>query len=249
VRAEEIFSRVVERLPGSAYARAMLALCHLQTGQAPKAIPHLEAALRISPELGDHYNALLGDARLLMGDLDAALAAYEEAARMNPENHIAQVGLMLRTLRGGSLAEAEAHAARAREITLDRDGSTHVNIGRNWERLGELDRALASFERALTLESDSPLAHLNLAILLTRYGRLGEAELHLESAGPLRRDPSARNRLGVAYAFAGYEERAEAILRELLSEYPDYASPRRNLATLLRRQGKVEEAAALEQSS
>ncbi len=40
-----------------------------------------------------------------IGDPDAALAAYEEAARLNPENLTAQVGLMLRALRGGILAE------------------------------------------------------------------------------------------------------------------------------------------------
>jgi arylsulfatase A-like enzyme/Flp pilus assembly protein TadD len=249
VRAEAIFSQVVERLPGSAYARAMLALCYLRTGRAPKAIAHLEAAQRLSPEQADHYTALLGDARLLTGDLDAALAAYEKAARRNPENPTAQVGLMLRALRGGSLAEAEAHAARARQITLDMDVGAHLNIGRNWERLGELQRALASFEYALRLDPDSSLAHLNLAILLARLGRLDEVSLHLEAAGPLREDPSARNRLGVAYASAGHENRAEAILRELISEYPDYPSPRRNLATLLRRQEKIEEAAALEESS
>jgi arylsulfatase A-like enzyme/tetratricopeptide (TPR) repeat protein len=245
VRAEAIFSRVVERLPGSPYAHAMLALCYLRTGRAPKAIPHLEAALRISPELGDHYMALLGDARLLMGDLDAALAAYDKAARLNPENPTAQIGLMLRALRGGSIAEAEAHAVRARQITLDRGGAAHLNIGRNWERLGELQRALASFERALTLDPDSPLAHLNLAILLARLGRSDEIALHLEAAGPLRDDPSARNRLGVAYASAGSVDRAEAIFRDLVSEHPDYPSPRSNLAALLLQQGRVDEAAAL----
>jgi arylsulfatase A-like enzyme/Flp pilus assembly protein TadD len=248
-RAEAIFSSVVERLPGSTYARAMLALCYLQTGRAPKAIPHLEAALRLSPELGDHYLALLGDARLLTGDLDTALAAYEEAARMNPENPTAQVGLMLRALRGGSLADAERHAARAREITLERGEAAHLNIGRNWERLGQLERALACFEEAVALDPDSPLAHLNLAILLARLGRLGEAEPHLEAAGALREDPSARNRLAVAYASAGQEERAEAILRALISEHPDYPSPRRNLDMLLRRQGRTEEAARLEAES
>jgi choline-sulfatase len=249
VRAEAIFSRVVGRLPGSSYARAMLALCYLQTGRAPKAIPHLEAALRLSPELADHFTALLGDARLLTGDLDAALAAYQKAARLNPENPTAQVGLMLRARRGGSLAEAEAHAARARRITLDRGAGVHVNIGRNWERLDELQSALESFERALLVDPDSSLAHLNLAILLARLGRLDEVDVHLEAAGPLREDPSARNRLGVAHASAGHAERAEAILRELLSEHPDYPSPRRNLVTLLRGQGRIEEAAELEESS
>jgi tetratricopeptide (TPR) repeat protein len=249
VRAEAIFSRVVERLPGSAYARAMLALCHLQTGQAPKAIPHLQVALRLSPELGDHYTALLGDALLLTGDLDGALRAYEEAVRMNSENPNAQIGLMLRALRGGSIAEAEAHAARARQITLDRGGGAHLHIGRNWERLGELERALVSFERALELDPDSSLAHLNLAIILARLGRLDQAEPHLEAAGSLRGDPSARNRLGVAYASAGRVGRAETILRELISDYPDYPSPRRNLAKLLRRQGRIEEAAQLEERS
>jgi tetratricopeptide (TPR) repeat protein len=245
VRAEAIFSRVVERLPRSPYARAMLALCYLQTGRAPKAIPHLEAALRLSPELGDHYTALLGDARLLTGDLGAALAAYEKAARLNPENATAQIGLMLRALRGGSLAEAEAHAARARQLTLGRDAGAHLNIGRNWERLGEFDRALASVERALLLDPDSSLGHLNLAILLARLGRPDEVDLHLEAAGSLRDDPSARNRLGVAYATAGFADRAEAVFRELVSEHPDYPSPRRNLAALLRRQGRIDEAAAL----
>jgi Flp pilus assembly protein TadD len=156
---------------------------------------------------------------------------------------------MLRAKRGGSLAEAELCAARARQITLDRDAGVHVNIGRNWERLGELERALASFEYALMLDSDSSLAHLNLAILLARLGRLDQVGVHLDGAGDLLKDPSARNRLGVAYASAGHTERAEAIFRELLSEHPDYPSPRRNLVALLRQQGRIEAAAKLEEGS
>jgi arylsulfatase A-like enzyme/Flp pilus assembly protein TadD len=233
-RAESIFARVVERMPGSTYARGMLALCYLQTGRAPKAIPHLEAALRLSPELADNYTSLLGEAQLLTGDLDAALASYEKAARLNSENSTAQVGLMLRALRGGSVAEAEAHAARALQITLGGDVGAHLNIGRNWERLGEWGRALASFERALEIDPDSSLAHLNLAILLARLGRLDEVASHLEAAGSLHESPTARNRLGVAYASAGHADRAEAIFRELIADYPDYPSPRQNLAALLR---------------
>ncbi len=100
-----------------------------------------------------------------------------------------------------------------------------------------------------TAPPDSSLAHLNLGIILTRLGRLDQAAPHLEAAGPLSGDPSARNRLGVAYASAGHLDHAEAILRELISEYPDYPSPRRNLDALLRRKGRIEETAELEEKS
>jgi arylsulfatase A-like enzyme/Tfp pilus assembly protein PilF len=196
VLAESIFSRVVERLPGSAYARAMLALCYLQTGRAPKAIPHLELAQRLAPEQRDHYTALIGDAQLLIGDPDAALAAYEIAARLNPENPSAQIGLMLRALRGADLAEAEVYADRAQALTLGASATTHVNIGRNWERLGQYERAHFSYQQALSLDPGSSLAHLNLAIALARLsGSASQPGVAASRARQTRGGDRARSRL------------------------------------------------------
>jgi arylsulfatase A-like enzyme/Flp pilus assembly protein TadD len=243
-RAEAALERALEQLSHSPSARALLGRVYLIRGQYERALPHLELAARQVPRSG-LYPSLIGDAKAGLGDLAGALEQYEQAIQLNPNMAPAHVGLMWRVAVGGSLEDAEAHARRAAEL-MPQSADLHVRIATIWAALRQPERALPVLEKALQIDPGSQRVQMELAIQLTRLGKATQAETHLAQAGALRSDPLLRNRLAVAHADAGSAERAELIFRELVQGFPEYPSPRRNLALLLRRSGRAPEAQALE---
>ena len=90
-QAETAFRRAVE-IDGNATAQLALSKIYLAQGQAAKAIPHLEQALSLQPELVE-ANGLLGETFRLQGDLSKAREYYERALELNPDHLPAQKAL------------------------------------------------------------------------------------------------------------------------------------------------------------
>lgn len=66
-----------------------------------------------------------------------------------------------------------------------------TNLGEGYRRQGDLARAMAAFQRILTLAPDFPEAHQNLGIALMNAGRVEDARPHLERAVALAPDNPA----------------------------------------------------------
>ena len=60
--------------------------------------------------------------------------------------------------------------------------SAQINLGIAYAMTDDLDRAAASLEKALELNSEHPAAHNELGIVRRRQGRFGEARKHYEAA-------------------------------------------------------------------
>jgi protein O-mannosyl-transferase len=69
-----------------------------------------------------------------------------------------------------------------------RYAEVHNNLGSALARLGRLDEALASFQKAVRLQPDDAEAHSNLGNLLTERGRYDEALAHYHTALNSNRD-------------------------------------------------------------
>jgi predicted Zn-dependent protease with MMP-like domain len=86
----------------------------------------------------------------------------------------------------------EALNAAESAITLD-----PTSVEGKYERavslfhLCRFDKARASFEEVLKLQTDDPFAHHHLGLILEREGRLADAEQHLQRATELARDKFA----------------------------------------------------------
>ena len=183
-----------------------------------------------SPEIVD------AEVALRLGDLDEARRLYESRLQPgDPARAAALAGLGQIAFREERMEEAvarleEALAARKGELLLD-PGTTET-LGRAYAALGELERAIALFEKALAeaQQAEAPIEELRFSVLLANChidtGKYGDAEQTLAGlinlAGNVR-DPLVEARVfwsqsrlhvlrGESQLAARYARRALAIL-------------------------------------
>lgn len=108
---------------------------------------------------------------------------------------------------------------------------------------GENQRAIETYQRLLGLEADLFEARMNLAILLSREGRLEESLGEADQAVALRaEDPSPALFRATLLDRLDRTDAAADAFRGVLSLDPDLEAPRWQLATLLMRSGHLDEA-------
>ncbi len=227
---------LLERLPDSPLAHGLLARLHVMSGRPDLALPHAETAASLLPQ-DVTYRVLVGDVKHHLGDRDGATRAWRQAAEQEPDHPLALAVLAAAEARADRHREAE-RAARRAVAQSPASGEIRRRIATAWEQAGAYERALEAYREALRLEPDAGETHMLLAIQYARLGQAADAERHLRAAGPWARVPNLRNRLAIVHAARGENERAEAILRDLIRRHPEYVTARRNLAILLERQGR-----------
>jgi tetratricopeptide (TPR) repeat protein len=131
----------------------------------------------------------------------------------------------------------------------------HHLLGLCWSMLGQGDRALEAFDRALELNSRYIEAHIHRGLVLNQLGRVVEADAAFTRAAAGGRQgaeglPAAvagelanqHATLGEAYAEAGALEEAIGQYRRAMELGPGFADLRHRLARLLLDAGRVLEA-------
>ncbi|MFQ5508025.1 MAG: tetratricopeptide repeat protein [Leptospirillia bacterium] len=193
-----IYNEVLEIWPKG--KRALLAASRilLFTKQdVEAALPLARRAVLVAPEdPGSHY--MLGAALDQIGDADGAIAAYRQAVALNEALYQAQFRLGSLLFDAGR--EGEALAAFAKVVEHGGDsiqaqqarrrltfGGTEETVRTVRESLqqgideldtGNLEGAIASFQKVLDLAPDNALALFNLA---TAYSRQGRNDLAVEA--------------------------------------------------------------------
>lgn len=108
------------------------------------------------------------------GGLQPPLEEFEETARLNPDDPMAQYNL-------GVALDAHDETRRAidayrRAIELDPScASTHYNLGHDYLRIGELEKAADCFTEAALLADEFAPAHFMLAVVRGELGDFHEA--------------------------------------------------------------------------
>ena len=116
------------------------------------AVSYYSAALRVSRQDAALYNKL-GIAELQLGDKGAAGKDFGKALKYNPDltaalNNLGAVNLMQKKYR-----PAVGYLKRA--LAMDESAAaTHLNLAEAWFGLGEADRAMTEYARALELDAD-----------------------------------------------------------------------------------------------
>ena len=141
----------------------------------------------------------------------------------------------------GKLAEAVAEFKQALEADPTYAGA-HNNLGITYERLGH-EEAQAQFERAIRLRPDFTHAHFNLARILMKKERVGEAVTELQQT--IQIDPNhvgALNMLGMALGRQQKLDEAQSHLERAVRLEPEHAEARNNLGAVYSAQGRLREA-------
>ena len=126
-------------------------------------------------------------------DYAAALACYDRALELKPDNARAHGNRGAALGRLGRNGEALAACDRALELRPD-DADTHCNRGAALLRLDRSDEALAACDRALEIEPNHDTARYNRACAFARLGRRDDVLADLREA--VRLDPRFRDKAG-----------------------------------------------------
>jgi serine/threonine protein kinase len=200
--------------------------------QEASALEHLGDILR-------HQHDLKGGDQSKLAEAESACRAGLAIRRNRLGNNSDEVAWALKTLNivledEGKPAEAEAVIREALAIHLKNHGEDHPSAGMDYCDLGwslagqnKLDEAVINYRRGLDIleriaagKQAQMWGHINLASVLERQGKLGEAEVH------------CRKSLAIAR-------------KELGADHPDLPDSTASLARILRREGKLAEARPL----
>jgi tetratricopeptide (TPR) repeat protein len=139
----------------------------------------------------------LGIALLDKGDLDGAVAAYQESIRLDSKYALVHSNLGVALERKGNLDGAVAAFQEA--LRLDpNDAAVHYNLGVILKKKGDLSGAVAAYETSIRLDPNSAWVHHNLGLIWLEKGELDRAVRAFEAARRLDRGQAVVHRcLGI----------------------------------------------------
>jgi len=255
--AAEILPKTTPSSPGAYVARARLWEGIRGPGGIRKELQDLRAALELDPEHTEAFEMLVkvtedpaepyawrGECFLNRGRYRQAIADLTKAIQLKSDDE-ALYGLRGKAREtAGQLAEAAADYTmwlklrRKQVLRAEQLVPLYLARARVWRKKGDLDKALADYERGLILglnygPNTRALAHCGRGICRVRMGRLDEAVEDLERAVQL--DPDCLEaQVGLADVCIkqGRPEKARETLRLAIEYLPDYREAFEKLLTL-----------------
>lgn len=221
---------VVQDTPSRAKAIYERAVKLERDGNGPAALSLLWEAAGLAPQDPD-IQYRLGESLERIGALEAAIDAYRQALRSRPQFREAASKLILTLVKAGKGREARERA-RAVVDGSPQDPDAHFMLGLAQSEQ-DVEGAIESFRRALDVAPRHVLARYNLALVLKRADRPGEAIEELTRAIEIEPRAEAHYTLGVMYWQQGDLERAEASLRAATAADARYADAHHTLGAVL----------------
>jgi tetratricopeptide (TPR) repeat protein len=165
-----------------------------------------------------------------------------DAPAVDYRRHLDRAADLFRT--GGSLDEAfrELETADAMKPNFP---ETLAAMGYYYREKGNSERAIALFEKALSIDPENWGAHNFYGVTLFRMGKYDEAMLHFQAAikvNPL--NAQSLTNAGALEFSRGNLDAAKKYFEEAIDSTPRYAQAQFNLAMILTREGRYAEAAA-----
>ncbi|HEX7880773.1 MAG TPA: tetratricopeptide repeat protein, partial [Candidatus Eisenbacteria bacterium] len=241
------FEEAVRVDPANMKAIGTLGSLYNSRGDAARALPHLERAVRLRPDIGlNHYN--LGAALSTAGRPGDAALSFNQALEIDETIEPAWVGLANMALALQMVAQADSVASEGlRRFPTNADLLVAAAVAR--EQLGRPAEAINLFDAALRAAPDNRSALFNLGRLHNSQGQFALTIPILERLTALEpHDAEAWNNLGVARLQLGRLDEAGRAFMSALSAAPDLVPAVGNFAQVLVRQGRREEAMGVLQS-
>ena len=244
--AEVVLRRAQRLHPDDVWINYDLARALEKLARRDEAIRYDMAARALRRETAHELAHLLGAS----GDPDEEVAIFEDLRRAQPRNgrHLGCLGRALNSQHKSKeaaaiLAESE-EADRAAVQERPDDALAHYQLGFALYMQGKLDEAVAEFRNTIRLQPDALEAHVTLCELLGKQGKLEDAIAEYREA--IRIQPefaNAYNTLGdILFSLKQDFGAAAAQFRKAIQLEPDNAVYHNNLAYVLQKGGKLDEA-------
>ncbi len=174
------YHKALEIKPTLASAHFNLGMAYAHQGDFDKALESYRTAAQQKKNYAEAFNNI-GIIYEAMGDLETAQKQFQQAVAQRPNYALARYNLARLYLDQRMYNEAAAEFQQAirqqpnfPEAYLDL-GNLYL-IRSTLMNTGELEKAAEAYRKAIELrKNDYPLAHENLAIALTKLGRMKEA--------------------------------------------------------------------------
>jgi len=176
--AAKIFAQVIALAPDNVRGYSNLGAMMLLQGRYGDAVPLLQRAVAIRPSFELYSN--LGTTLFYLHRFPEAAEAYEQAARLDPRNHMVQGNLgdayfWIPARRTDSInAYRRAIALSLEELQVNpRDAATIGHVAKYHAMLGERNLALEYLQRGMAIAPDDPELLFEAAVI---HQQLGEPE-------------------------------------------------------------------------
>jgi serine/threonine-protein kinase len=221
----DYFNQAIAKDPGYAQAYAgtaqgWLLLPGYSGGTPQDCFPQAETAARkalsLDDDSSDAHAALAMVKQLFYFDSPGAIAEFERAIKLNPNNATAHHWLANHSLSATGQVEREVTEMK-RALELDPLSMIiNSNLGQAYIYSGRLDDAIAQLRRTVAMDGSFYFAHYMLGQALELKGQLPGAMVEYQQAIKLNDDPFAKALLGHLVAKMGRKDEARTILEELL---------------------------------
>jgi tetratricopeptide (TPR) repeat protein len=225
--AIDAYSSRVDVHPNDADAHQSLGETYLRLGRHDEALVEFAMTLMLATGRADAY-AGMAEVHLKEGRYADAVEASRRALELDVDHRQARYSLATSLLRLGRTEEGQAElatfqrqqtedaAAHARELEL---GGLKREASES-SASGDHEKAVALLRKALLLEPNVAVSHLNLGLALLYAGHPAEAIEHFKSAVSLNAPPDVHQHLAQAYAALGQDEdsRRELALYDQLKQ-------------------------------
>lgn len=158
------------------------ALEHHQAGRLSQAELLYKKIIQESPGHTDvpHFHRNLGDVRLALGKLDAAVGSYHQALLLKPDYADAYLNQGAALHSQGKFDAAVENFGKAIALAPDNPVARN-NLALTLQEQAKLDEAVMNYQQALVLKPDYIKAHSNLLFTLSYHSRCSPDE-YLEEA-------------------------------------------------------------------
>jgi len=140
----------------------------------------------------------------------------------------------------------EAKACFHEAIRIDpKWSSAYIGLGQVCEKQGQIEEAIANYQKSIDVFSRDYTPHLRIAEVRTRQGRNDEAIEHYRRAMEIEsEDPQMLNALGQLLAKKGDLNEAKELFQKAIACYGPFAGAHNNLGKVLASQGRIDDAIA-----
>ena len=196
---------------------------------------HCRNSIATDPGFADSH-VLLGVVSFSLGRSDTAIAEFNKALELDPNNVMARTNMVAPLAVSGRTDEAEAALNSAKEAYRQGGMNTanltglYVNLAAAFAKENRFDKAERSLRQVLEFAPDRADSRANLALSLYLQNRLTEARGEVErSISQNPNQPESYNILGMILLKQGDHSGAAAQFQKALQLKPDFKEAKDNL--------------------